>query len=184
MDAEEHFQIGYGPWRPKWSRASLGSGPASAASTPENIVERSFSERQVKLLEFTPWLVQKNKGPANAKGVVYFIAGSAMVPLSVPLGPSQNFSKTLSENGWDVIEAKQPKDQTDSFSPRDDLDDAAVFLNRRVNELKAEGYKRVLSCRPFMGRMGFNGCRPGPWVFRRCFASERACYLLGKQPGP
>ena len=63
-------------------------GPASAASTPKDIVERPLSERQLKLLEFTPWLVQKNKGPANAKGVVYFIGGvSPGAPIS-SAGPS------------------------------------------------------------------------------------------------
>ncbi len=99
----------------------------------------------MKLLEFTPWLVQKNKGPANVRGVVYFIGGGSPGTVLTSAWAAPYFFKTLSENGWDVIEAKQPQSQINSDKPSSVVQPAAVFLNRRVNELKAQGYKRVVA---------------------------------------
>ena len=88
--------------------------------------------------------MQKNKGPAAPKGVVYFIGGISTGAAINSAWATPYFLKTLSENGWDVIEAKQPQSQVNSNNPASVVRPAAVFLNRRVNELKAQGYKRVV----------------------------------------
>ena len=86
-------------------------------STGESVVERSFSENEVKLLEFTPWLVQKNKGPASAKGIgaCYFIGGTSHGEPLTSTWAVPYFFKTLSQSGWDVVEDGQAAEGPDRF---------------------------------------------------------------------
>ena len=102
--------------------------------------------QDLRLVEFTPWLTTK-KGPNSAKGVIYFIRGwgeSAHAGGSLDqfqLAPF--FLNTFSENGWDVVGAKYPNTPTNLF-PAQLVSPAARFVNRRVKELRTQGYKRVI----------------------------------------
>ena len=99
----------------------------------------------LKLVEFTPWLTH-NRGPQTAKGVIYFLRG-----WSGGSGFDDNFVapyffKRLSEQGWDVIGAKFP------YRPAGRLVSASLsllgpteqFVRRRLGELKAQGYRRIV----------------------------------------
>lgn len=98
------------------------------------------------LSEFTPWLV-KNCGPTNAKGVVYFILGWNRRPLLDDVRLAPYFLKTLSENCWDVIVVKIPQNlpNQESFDfGRRSHDLALPIVRKRLKELKAQGYRRVV----------------------------------------
>lgn len=100
---------------------------------------------EVKLYEFTPWLVE-NAGPEKAKGVIYYARGWGQFECCRNRDDFQMvpyFLRSLSLTGWDVLAAKIPE------GPRSERASEAVpggvaFLKRRVRELKAQGYKRVV----------------------------------------
>ena len=108
---------------------------------------RALSLKQAhnfRLFDFTPWLV-KNRGPASAKGVIYFILGWTGRPtldnhLLVPY-----FLKTLSEEGWDIVATKVPQ-----HLPNQDIagwgsyQAAPIIVKNRIQQLKADGYRRVI----------------------------------------
>jgi pimeloyl-ACP methyl ester carboxylesterase len=100
---------------------------------------------ELRLLEFTPWLLS-NAGPEKAKGVIYLVRG-----WSRPGGLDEYLlapylMKRLSEQGWDVVAAKVPKalPNQDSAFGIDLGRRATPFVRQRVKELKEQGYKRVV----------------------------------------
>jgi pimeloyl-ACP methyl ester carboxylesterase len=101
--------------------------------------------RTFRLFDFTPWLVN-NKGPENAKGVIYFIlgwAGSRPTLDEHRLVPY--FLKTLSENGWDIVGTKVPQ-----HLPNQDIavlgsyEAAPSIVRQQIQKLKVDGYRRVI----------------------------------------
>jgi pimeloyl-ACP methyl ester carboxylesterase len=104
----------------------------------------SSSRSEFKLAEATPWLVPENRGPAEAKGVIYFVRGfpkESLAPDSFV--PVPHFMKSLSEKGWDVLGAKVPKGERGARATAV-IAPVAVLMRRRARELKAQGYKRVI----------------------------------------
>jgi hypothetical protein len=97
----------------------------------------------VKLSEFVPWLVH-NSGPAKAKGIVYFINGwSGGLGLDeFHLAPY--IMKTLSDNGWDGIVAKYPYGRVVPSARYTSVPGSAAFVEQRVRDFKAQGYKLVV----------------------------------------
>lgn len=95
------------------------------------------------LVEFTPWLV-KNQGPAGAKGVIYFVRGwSEGLGLDAfELAPY--IMTTLNAHGWDVVVAKYPQGDVPSRMRYESVPGAAKFLRHRAEDLKAQGYKRIV----------------------------------------
>ena len=108
----------------------------SAAASPSSSVE-------LKLLEFTPWLAKPNSGPAAAKGVIYFVNGFSSGRGSDEFQIAPYFIKSFSESGWDVISAKIPKQQ-EGYKGALLLPGGSAFVGRRLAELKALGYRRVI----------------------------------------
>jgi hypothetical protein len=98
---------------------------------------------ELRLLESTPWLA-KHVGPAASKGVIYWIQGFAQDPPVLDafhLAP--HFLKTLSEDGWDVIEGKVSASQ--SLTDLQQLTLSSVeFVESRLRQLKSGGYSRVI----------------------------------------
>ena len=136
------------------------------------------------LREFTPWLV-KNSGPKNAKGAVLFIRGFGIGPVFDDFHMVPYFIRTLSENGWDVIGAKVPYGSVDPATL--DVHDMGVatarYANRRIRELKAQGYRRVV----------LGGHSWGAWVALYAgqvdsFGADALLFIspngFGSQPGP
>ena len=120
----------------------------SAYSQNPKLIPSSTGE--FKLLEANPpLLVHAPNGPAKAKGLIYFIAGWAPEKAKVKKIALPFFITTLSTKGWDVIGAK-----VDNFNsllldnkkyPVDfGVHRAALFVERRIRELKSEGYKRII----------------------------------------
>jgi len=103
------------------------------------------SEKPVRLLETNAWLIGPNRGPAQAKGVIYFVAGfSPASPARDDFRLAPYFLKSLADDGWDVVRAKLPHDVAGALSS-EYVGGAAQTIRRRVAELKAEGYKRVVA---------------------------------------
>jgi hypothetical protein len=103
------------------------------------------SASDVALFEFTPWLIG-NAGPEKAKGVIYFARGWGQFSCCRNRDDFQMvpyFLKSLSENGWDVLGAKIPEGPRTEFA-HEAAPGGAGFLKRRVRELRAQGYKRVV----------------------------------------
>ncbi len=99
--------------------------------------------RPIQLIEFTPWLVV-NHGPDVAKGILYYIRG-----WSEGLGLDEfhlapYLTKTLGENGWDVVVAKYPQGEVDQQFRYTSVSAAAPFVRERTAALRAQGYKRVI----------------------------------------
>jgi pimeloyl-ACP methyl ester carboxylesterase len=97
----------------------------------------------ITLHEYTPWLVT-NRGPAKAVGVFYFIAGlTPEEPDDDRHQAPQYFLKSLAEAGWDIVYAKYP--QTLAYPGHEDAHRrVAEFIRARVQQLKDEGYRRVI----------------------------------------
>jgi pimeloyl-ACP methyl ester carboxylesterase len=97
-----------------------------------------------RLLDFTPWLVN-NKGPESAKGVIYFILGWTGRPTLDEHRLVPYFLKTLAENGWDIVATKVPQQL-----PNQDITGwgsrvaAPPIVRKRIQQLKADGYRRVI----------------------------------------
>jgi hypothetical protein len=100
-----------------------------------------LSRSELKLIEANLWLTANNRGPEEAKGIIYFVRGWApkRLPSHVP-GPY--VLKTFSEGGWDVISASEPHGFPGLAT--DAVGRAAAFMRRRVSEFKKQGYKRVI----------------------------------------
>ncbi len=117
-------------------RNRTGAGQSKEETTPS-------SADEIKLLEFKPPLVHAPGGPAKAKGVIYFINGFTLHQQLAGGNAVPYFVKTLSEKGWDVIGAKMYR--TEVF-PRLLVPGASRFVERRIRELKGEGYQQVILC--------------------------------------
>jgi pimeloyl-ACP methyl ester carboxylesterase len=96
----------------------------------------------IKLTEYVPLKV-KNKGPAEAKGVIYFVNG-----LDSDNRTRDDYLATYpyvyglnTHSGWDVIAAKFPNSERYSLNS---IPGSAMYLMQRVDELHAQGYKRVI----------------------------------------
>jgi triacylglycerol esterase/lipase EstA (alpha/beta hydrolase family) len=107
-------------WCGRWLRARLGAEAGEAS----------------------PWLSAKTLGPGEAKGIVYFVHGYAPeAPRSFQ--PMPHYLRTLSEKGWDMLAARVPL-AMDGIRSYEVVTRGAAFMRRRVRELKAQGYKRVV----------------------------------------
>ena len=101
----------------------------------------TLSRSELKLVEASLWLTAKNRGPEEAKGIIYFVRGWA--PKRLPsFVPGPYILKTLSEGGWDVLSASEPHGFPGLAT--DAVGRAAAFMRRRVSEFKKQGYKRVI----------------------------------------
>jgi pimeloyl-ACP methyl ester carboxylesterase len=110
------------------------------------IALRPGSGPPLQLLEGTPWLIN-NKGPAGAKGVIYFVRGWTPAKSNLDhfkLPPY--FVKSLNDAGWDVVSAKIPHNLPDQGeAPGRFLAlRAAPFVRGRIKDLKAQGYAKVV----------------------------------------
>lgn len=130
---EERFEKVSACVRAKFAARTRDIGRQAAAVA-------ASTRSELKLVETTPWLTAEKRGPAETKGIVYFVrGGGTKVDAFVPV---PYFIKTLSGQGWDTIAAKVPQGiQANSVET---LGPVAAFVRRRVGELKAQGYKRVV----------------------------------------
>lgn len=96
----------------------------------------------IKLTEYVPLKV-KNKGPAEAKGVIYFINGldSYNRTRDDYLATYPYVYGLNTHSGWDVIAAKFPNAEPYSLNA---IPGSAMYLMQRVDELHAQGYKKVI----------------------------------------
>jgi pimeloyl-ACP methyl ester carboxylesterase len=111
----------------------------TAEASPAN------ADQPVHLTESTAWLVGPTKGPARAKGVIYFVAGySPARPMIDDFHLVPYFLKSLADDGWDVVRAKLPENVV---GPRGlgSVWGGAQAIRQRVAALKAQGYKRVVT---------------------------------------
>jgi hypothetical protein len=114
----------------------------AAASVEANVT----SGPPLPLEEQTPWLLPAPRGPATARGVIYFVRGFAF-----PAGALDGFHlapyflKTMADDGWDIIEAKLPRDVEISGHSYILAGGVAATIARRVKELRAQGYRRVVA---------------------------------------
>jgi pimeloyl-ACP methyl ester carboxylesterase len=102
---------------------------------------------ELQLQEGTPWLVT-NRGPAEAKGVIYFIRGgwSEESPVLDRYQLPPYYLKSLNEAGWDIIDARIPQ-----TLPNPGLGAgpylagrAEPFVRARAKVLKADGYHKIV----------------------------------------
>ena len=102
---------------------------------------------EVQVHEFLPWLVKSNRGPGEAKGIIYFVRGWGRPrrggKLSDDFQLAPYFIKGLADDGWDVLLAKFPNRPT-SLAGFEVAAPAARFVQRRTAELKKQGYRRVI----------------------------------------
>jgi hypothetical protein len=109
---------------------------------------QSPSDPRFTLLEAPPWLAQPPAGPGKSKGVVYFLRGGNRFGPLDEFSAAPYFLKTLSEHGWDVIQAKYPRAyvarHADEGLMRRLIPEAVAFVVRRIQQLDAEGYRRIV----------------------------------------
>ncbi len=109
------------------------------------VTATTSSDAPLPLVESTPWLIGPSRGPALAKGVIYFVPGFTPEAISsegyrlVPY-----YLKSLADDGWDVVLAKHPHAESGSFGFTS-VGGAARTIRQRAVELKAQGYKRVVA---------------------------------------
>jgi hypothetical protein len=104
------------------------------------------SDQPIRLSESTAWLIGPNKGPAQAKGVVYFVAGySPGRPMIDGFRMVPYFLKSMADDGWDVVRAKLPSDLVGPMLGVAYVGRGAQTIRERAAELKAQGYKRVVA---------------------------------------
>ena len=107
------------------------------------LAARPTAAAELQLSEATPWLV-KNAGPQQAKGVIYWMNGYTKdPPVFDRFRLPPYFLKTLSQQGWDVINTKVPARRA-TMMPWELGPQAVDFVRRRVRDLRASGYKRVV----------------------------------------
>lgn len=96
------------------------------------------------LLEATPWLVT-NKGPADARGVIFFMRGfNRLVPVVDDYKAIHPFILSLNAQGWDVIAAKYRYQRSYDFFPVEKVPNIAATMAVRARALRAQGYRRVV----------------------------------------
>ena len=89
-----------------------GALTGRAGATPSgDVVRQAMPATELKLQEFTPWLVQKPKGPGEAKGVVYFVGGASRGAPLTSGKATPYLLKTMSEGGWDIIGVRLPREE-------------------------------------------------------------------------
>lgn len=113
----------------------------SRALAQRAVAMAGSARSELKLVETRPWLVAADRGPAEAKGVVYFVRGYGTTVDA--FAPVPYFIKTLSDEGWDVIAAKVPQG-TSKDAAIEVVGAGAAFMRRRMSDLKGQGYKRVV----------------------------------------
>jgi pimeloyl-ACP methyl ester carboxylesterase len=115
---------------------------AKFVATARSMARQPVSSRsELKLVETSPWLCAPNRGPAEAKGIIYFVRGyGTAIDTFVPI---PYFVKTLSDRGWDTLTAKIPRNAR-AMLGAETVGPGAAFLRRRLSELKSQGYKRVV----------------------------------------
>jgi pimeloyl-ACP methyl ester carboxylesterase len=102
------------------------------------------SAPELQLTEFTPSLIKLNSGPVSAKGVIYYVGGYGVHEDDHRLVPY--YLKSLTDNGWDLIAARIPNANIDDTWEADSyqVPGAVQFVQRRLREIKALGYKRIV----------------------------------------
>ena len=91
------------------------------------------TSKPLTFVEFTPWLIQAPRGPAAAKGVVYFVGGFEAGGMLDGFRITPYFLKRLNDEGWDVIGAKAPRNEHVRFGAEIASGGAASIV-RRVKE--------------------------------------------------
>lgn len=102
------------------------------------------TSKPLPLVEFTPWLIAAPRGPAAAKGVIYFVGGFESGGMLDGFHITPYFLTRLSDDGWDVVGAKAPRNEHVRFGAEIASGGAATIV-RRIKELRAQGYKRVVA---------------------------------------
>jgi pimeloyl-ACP methyl ester carboxylesterase len=125
-------------------KVALAAALVTASALLSCLTSIKASSAEFRLLEFTPWLV-KNKGPSEAKGVIYFILGWTNRATLGSYHLTPYFMKSLSESGWDIIAAKIPPELTTNPRATGLYHDVAPSMIRgRLRELKSDGYRRIV----------------------------------------
>jgi hypothetical protein len=109
----------------------------------DTAVAPASGHSELKLDEARPLLTTLTRGPSEAKGIIYFVSGfGGKTQAPATFRPLPYVIKTLSENGWDTISARVPA----GVEARgvDIVRGGAVYMGRRMRELKTQGYKRVI----------------------------------------
>lgn len=139
--------------------------PARPAEVPDCVVGKIRervralaavpAEAPLDVVEFTPWLVHPPLGPGTAKGVVYFVGGYQIGAYATG-GILDRFHltsylfKTLADNGWDIVQAKDPE-RTSAPRGYQLINGMALTIGRRVAALRAQGYRRVIAAGHSLG---------------------------------
>jgi hypothetical protein len=109
-------------------------------------LERPSGEPELRLAESMPAFVVKH-GPADAKGVIYFIGGYSLGKHTPGrFGILPYFLRSLSTAGWDLVGARVPSGEPDPGPSRGlwMAWRAEPFVRERLSALKAEGYSKVV----------------------------------------
>ncbi|WP_296738365.1 alpha/beta fold hydrolase [Mesorhizobium sp.] len=98
----------------------------------------------LELTEYAPSLIKPNKGPASAKGVIYFVGGYGVHENDQRIVPY--YLKRLTDDGWDLIATRIPNANIDDTWEADgyQLPGGVSSVQRRLKEIKALGYKRIV----------------------------------------
>jgi hypothetical protein len=111
----------------------------------KSVVAKLTDNVAIPLYEATPWLAPPPRGPAGAKGVIYFVRG-----FRYPGGALDRFRmapyllETLADLGWDIIEAKLPQNIENSGISYRLAGGVAATIAKRARDLRAQGYRRVV----------------------------------------
>jgi pimeloyl-ACP methyl ester carboxylesterase len=102
------------------------------------------SAPKLQLTEFAPALIKPNTGPTSAKGVIYYVDGYGKHEDDHRFVPY--YLKSLTDDGWDLIAARVPSAATAEAWEADSYQVAGgvAFVQGRLKEIKALGYKRVV----------------------------------------
>lgn len=115
------------------------------AQAQDAMVAPTAADQPIPLIETQAWLIGPAKGPARAKGVIYFVAGySPGRPMIGGFRLVPYYLKSLADDGWDVVRAKLPPDIIGQRG-LEFVGRGAQTIRQRVAALKAQGYKRVVA---------------------------------------
>jgi len=116
----------------------LREGLSKAVSAPSPLVP------ELQFTAFAPSLIKPNTGPKAAKGVIYYVGGYGKHEDDHRLVPY--YLKSLTDNGWDLIAERLPNANIDDTWEADSyqVPGGVTFVQRRLKEIKALGYKRIV----------------------------------------
>ena len=127
----------------------IGLAIGCATGFTPNTYAQSITDFSPRLLEEPTWLAKPLAGPKKSKGIIYFIRGGNKQGPRDDFNIGPYFLKTLSENGWDIIQAQHPHEYVlqklgNSMRMRPVIRAAIPLVRQRIRQLKAEGYKRII----------------------------------------